>query len=129
MSSKKARREAAKRKKKEKIITIITLCVLAAAAIGVFFLVSTLLQDNDRAFVAAGTGNQVILHEDGSFTAELPHNVRKTGTYSEHVVGATTTVLFDVDGWTVGGSIQGRTLTIPSEWDDGCGHTRFYVLR
>jgi len=129
MSSKKARREAARKKARQKKMTVLIVCMLAVAAIAALIIVNLSPQSDGRVFVAGN--NQVTLYEDGSFTAELPHGVSKSGTYMEieHIDDDATTISFTMEGRTEVGSIIGDTLTIPHEWDDGHGHATEFVLR
>ena len=127
MNAKEARRQAAiKRAKKKKAIAT-GIFVIAFIAVAASITVGMLQQRGERVFVAGR--QQVVLRRDGSFSASLPHNVRLYGTFTEVTEGDFTTLVFTHAGRTEFGSIVGNVLTIPSEWDDGCGHPRTYTLR
>lgn len=129
MSSKKARREAARKKARQKKITVLIVCIVAVAAVAALIFLALPQESDGRVFVAGN--NRVTLYEDGSFTAELPHGVSKSGTYTEieHIDADVTTISFTVEDRIEVGSITGDTLTIPAEWDDGHGHATEFVLR
>ena len=103
------------------------ICVAIVAVIATVFLLDRAQQANMRIF--ANGSNTVTLHQDGIFTAQMPHNVRKSGTFTEHTEGNITTVTFAFDGRIEDGRIEGNILTIPQEWDDGCGHGIRFTLR
>ena len=120
MSSKKARKEQAiKRKQRnKKIITLA--CIAVIVAVVGFFSIYAFAQRNNRVFV---DGNQrVTLLVNGNFAARLPHGVNISGTYNEEVVEGLTIITFIYGGSRSQGSIAGDVLTLPNEWDDGCGH-------
>jgi len=87
----------------------------------------------------------VRLFPDGSFIANLFHNTKITGAYSEMTQGHETAVLFtyggitnlsggvstfDVTGpVTAVGGIVNDVLTIPEDWDDGHGHGMDFSYR
>ena len=127
MNSKKARRESAMKKSKQKKIITLSAGALVITAFAILLVVSTLQQTDGRVY-AAGS-NRVVLYEDGSFTARLPHNVRKSGTYTERTENNVTTVSFRHGGRTVMGIITNDILSIPHEWRDNHGHATEYVLR
>jgi len=127
MNRKEARRiEAIKRGKRKKAI-IIAGCALAAIAVVGVLIFAIIEESNARVFVSGS--NQIILFEDGRFSAILPHNVTKSGTFTETTEGNLTTVLFTHGGNTVSTNITGNVLRIPVEWEDGHGHNPLYTLR
>jgi len=85
------------------------------------------------------------LFPDGTFIANLFHNSRITGTYTEMTQGDETAVLFTHNGITtaesgavsfetpgrvtVVGGIAGGVLTMPEDWDDGHGHSRDFMYQ
>jgi len=119
-NAKTLRKEVAKKKAKQKKLLIICICVLvvaAAAAVAIFFIA----QPSDGE-VYRGGGQLVQFLEDGSFSATLPHGVRKSGTYTKTVEDGRTIVAFNTDGIVVTGYIEDDMLHLPHEWDDGHGH-------
>ena len=87
----------------------------------------------------------VRLFPDGTFIANLFHNTKVTGTYSEVTQGNETAVLFSYGGisylsdgvssfeatgaTTVVGGLVDNVLTIPEDWDDGHGHGMDFPFR
>jgi len=87
----------------------------------------------------------VRLFPDGTFIANLFHNTKITGTYTEMTAGYETAVLFTYSGInnisggissfestglvTVVGGIVEDVLTIPIDWDDGHGHGMDFAFR
>ena len=120
MSSKKQRKEMAmkKSKKKKQIVIMISAIVLLAICGLVIFALHS--ERNTRVFTDGR--KTVSLMANGSFNAQLAHGVNKRGTYYEEVEDGTITVTFVTDRGNVQGSIAEGILTLPSEWDDGCGH-------
>lgn len=129
MNKKHAEQKAAMKKAKKRKQTIMTtvICVAIVAVIVTVFLLDRAQQTNMRIYTNGNFG--VTLNDDGSFTAQLPHNVRKSGTFAEQTEGAVTTISFTFDGRTEHGRIEGNILIIPDEWDDGCGHGIRFALR
>ena len=120
MSSKKQRKEMAlkKSKKKKQIAILISAIVLLAVCGLVVFAMHS--ERNTRVFT---DGRQTVsLMTNGNFNAQLTHGVNKRGTYHEEIIDGTITVTFIRDGAREQGSIVDGILTLPSEWDDGCGH-------
>ncbi|MCL2215601.1 MAG: hypothetical protein FWB91_01145 [Defluviitaleaceae bacterium] len=119
------------RKANIKIAIFIAACVLAAAAIAGILFFDALRQDNTRVFTSFGS--HITLYDDGTFSAQLPHNVRKSGTYTESMEedGITTTVLFFYSGGTETGSIRSNFLSIPEAWEPICcgAGLRFRLMR
>jgi len=127
MNAKETRRVNAIKKAKRKKIMILIVCLVIVATAATVLIVRE-LSDNTRVF--AGGGNQVItLYGDGTFRAQLPHNVRRSGTFTESTEGGVTRVAFTNGGTVHFGAITGRVLTIPWEWEDGCGHGNEFILR
>ena len=128
MNEKEARRAAAVRKAKRQKTIIFTVCALAGVAVLALFILDALRVDNTRVFV--GAPNQVVsLHEDGTFTARLPHGVTRTGAFTEQTEDGVTQIAFTSGRTTDVGYIEGNVLTLPLAWDDGCGHGRELTLR
>jgi hypothetical protein len=74
------------------------------------------------------------LFPDGTFIANLFHNIKITGTYTEMTDGREIAVLFthscaDNALVTVVGGIVNDILTIPEDWDDGHGHGMDFAYR
>jgi len=103
-------------------------CVLLAAVM-LFSLAACGAKEQDRVYGTASAG--VTLKADGSFSANLYHSVSKAGTYTESESSAGVTVVtFTVsDGTTAVGTIQGKVLTIPTEWMDSHGHGSSFTLQ
>jgi len=111
-------------RKKFFAIMIFSLIVLAVAAIifvpGILQTISGSSHNESEVF---GQGRSIIeLNVNGTFSASLPHNVNKSGTYTKTVEGARTLVNFNVDGNIEVGRIENNSLHLPREWDDGHGH-------
>ncbi|MCL2828273.1 MAG: hypothetical protein FWD99_05985 [Oscillospiraceae bacterium] len=134
MNKKEARRQNTGQKAKRKKVMIITagvtVCILAVVVI-TSLLLSAPPQPEEDARVFVSRWNHIVLRDDGTFFAHLPHNVRKSGTYTEATMGDMITVSFTYDGRTEQGNIQDNVLTLPDEWDVGCahGHGLRYTLR
>ena len=124
---KKLRRELAIKKARQKRIITISVCTIAVLAFTVVLGVNMLSQSHERVFTAGF--NNVSLNNDGTFVANLPHNIRLTGTYTESTEGGVSTVVFSYRGTTAIGIIEDNVLVIPTEWDDGHGHATRYTLR
>jgi len=100
-------------------------------------------QEHIRVF-ENGNAN-VRLFPDGTFIANLFHNTKITGTYTEMTDGREVAVLFTYSGinnisggvssfestglTTVVGGIVDNVLTIPEDWDDGHGHGMAFTFR
>jgi len=137
--SKGAAKEKAKALKKEKAVTkarlkafiiigIFALVVITAAAVGI----------NIRKHNNAGTsqeeiysygGQTVQLLADGTFSATLAHNVRKSGTYAKTEESGRTVVSFNADGVEEIGWIIYGALHLPDEWTDEHGHGNVFPLK
>ena len=118
MSPKESRRLSAVKKSEAKkrvyiIATVaVVICVIGVAVFSIWF------ENSGRVFVSEG--NRVVLYANGTFSAELPNNVRQTGTFTEIEEDGVTTVLFVSAGRLSNGSIVDDVLTIPVEWLDCC---------
>jgi len=114
------RKENAIKKTKQKRIMVICSCALVVIAAVVF----TVHFDRKRGSVEvySGGGQTVRLFENGTFSANLAHHVRKSGTYTKITEDNRTTVSFSVNGRIEVGRIENDRLHIPREWDDGHGH-------
>jgi len=130
--SKSAAKEKAKILKKEKavirarrkafiIIGIFALVVVAAAVVGI-----NIRKQNNAEVSQEETytyGGQVVqLLSNGTFSASLAHNVRKSGTYVKAEESGSTKVIFIVNDEEEVGWIINNALYLPHEWDDGHGH-------
>jgi len=120
------RQQAMKRNKRKNRI-IAAICFAILIAIVAFFVINQIRQRDNRIYVNGR--NTVTLYTNGTFSANLPHDVVRNGTFSESTADGVTTVAFYEDGMTVNGFISGNILTIPIEWDDGHLHPRNYILR
>ena len=125
MNKKERRAQALKKAKQKKIITI-SVCVSLALVITALIISSLYQQSKNRVYT---DGYQTVtLHDDGSFTAALAHEMR-TGTYVENVEGDVVIVTFISEDKNVNGSIENDSLTLPAEWDDGHGHSSILILK
>ena len=111
----------------QKKIIISLACLLVIGIVAAITIIGIQQQSPARIFTY-GT-NRVTLFDDGNFLAQLPHNVKKSGTYSEHTQGNITTVIFNIETQTYTGTISNNILTIPDEWNDSHGHNTEYRLR
>ncbi|MCL2214303.1 MAG: hypothetical protein FWC06_03735 [Treponema sp.] len=113
------KKENAAKKAKRKIISITGICVLIVliAVLSVLF-----LRNQNDTEVFSYNGQTVRLSADGTFTANLAHNVNKSGTYTRVTESGWTLVYFYVNGNEEIGSIANNVLTLPDEWNDGHGH-------
>ena len=101
------------------------------------------IRDHIRVFENGNTN--IRLFPDGTFVANLFHNSKKTGIYSELTQNNETAVLFTYGGTlslegvvssfdsagllTVVGGIVEDVLTLPEDWDDGHGHGLDFAFR
>ena len=122
----KKERLAKKAKKRKILITI----AAAAAVITAACLVFTINSINRRNILETYSYQRqtVRFFANGNFTAVLPHDVRKNGTYTKVTEDGRTTVLFNVNGIMETGWIINNSLHIPAEWDDGHGHINIFPL-
>jgi len=118
MDSEKTKRQNTIKRSRTKSAAIIITCILIFTVIAAIVAFNALSQDNYRVF--SGIGTSVTLHEDGTFLANLPHDVIKRGTYEEVITVGATTVLFSCSEKTVSGSISSSVMTLPSEWEPEC---------
>jgi len=114
-------------KKKLLIVCILSLAVLAAVII--IFFPNMLQRFSGSSHVSVSESeiyrhgrSSVELNANGTFSASLPHGVRKSGTYTRTSEGSRILVNFNVDGNIEVGRIENNALHIPNEWDDGHGH-------
>ena len=120
MSSKKQKKELAKKRNKRKKQAIVILCTVAVVAIVGLIIFAVYSERNTRVFT---DGRQTVnLMQNGNFNAQLSHGVTRSGTYHEEVANGETIITFITNGASDQGTISGDILTLPSEWDDGCGH-------
>jgi len=118
------RRAAALKKAKRKKLLIISgsALVLAAAVVAIVFAV---IQQGERradAEIYAYGSQNVTLYSDGTFTANLFHGAKKSGTYTK----SGDTVTFVVNGKQEIGKIENNALHLPDEWDDGHAHASVF---
>lgn len=109
-------------KKKKKAMIITTVSVIAAVLTVIIVLAAVLpgvLSPKDITGTYENEGQTLILRTDNTFSATLADNNSKSGTYK--VDGRT--ISFVVDGETGKGTITGKSITVPTDWDDGHGHT------
>ena len=114
------KKENAFKKAKRKKIIIAVICALVIALITVLGVYSA-SQKYETEIYSYG-GQTVQLLADGKFTANLSHNVQKSGTYAKTTGSSRTLVNFNVNGNIETGRIENNSLHLPAEWDDGHDH-------
>ena len=117
-SVKKNRREKAIKKAKLKrniLIAVIGVLVLGTAAA---IIISAIISSGTETY-SDGSGQSLNLYSNGTFDASLYHGNKYSGTYvrNESGVELTYNEYMTVQAW-----IDGDTLYLPAEWDDGHGH-------
>ena len=118
-AGKRARRELARKKyKRNRMITIAVIVVVALAAAALTY---TIIQ-NSIADVYANGDSTVRLRPDGLFRAVL-HDGKLRGTYTRTEADGVITINFSYGKETAAAEIIGDQMFIPSEWDDGHGHS------
>jgi len=131
----KARREkkAAKKASRKKLLAVGIFALAALAVMAIIFLPGIIQKNSGHSHYEPevyGQGrNSIELKENGNFSASLPHNVQKTGTYTKTTEGARTLVNFNVNGNIEVGRIENNSLHLPREWDDGHGHGTVFPRR
>ena len=115
----KRKHEKAKKSKKQIIILVAAIAVFIIAAVVILSLNSSSAPDTE---VYSDGHQTVTLLPDGTFTAELVHDERESGTYDKTDQGGLMIVSFTVDDETVYGLITDDTLYLPEEWQDDHGH-------
>ena len=119
-SNKKARRELARKKARQKkllIIAAVVVIVLAVAAVVIFGAV----QDAGTQ-IFSQPPQTVRLLPNRTFTAELYHGIRHSGTYTKTEQDGLTTIEFNSGGVTAQTVIIDDNLFVPLEWQDDHGH-------
>jgi hypothetical protein len=120
-SIKAERRALALKKARQKKVLIICVCVLVVAGIVTLAVLSA---NRQRKAETYSDGFQMVrLFDDGTFTAHLMHNLVKSGTYTRSVADGRTIITFTRGGNQEIGWIDGDSLRVPVEWEDGCGHS------
>jgi len=109
------------KKARIKRIIIIGVCALIGLAL-ILSRVNFNSRSGNNAERYSDGGQTVSLHQDGSFTAVLAHNNRKSGTYTRTTEGDRISVSFNEDGNISVGRIANGALHLPHEWDDGHHH-------
>ncbi|MDR2559793.1 MAG: hypothetical protein LBC86_09700 [Oscillospiraceae bacterium] len=116
------KREEAKKKEKQKKITVTCSCILASVVLAAFIVLLYGRQDRAEILAEYSDGVQTVrLFEDGRFSASLPHNMFKNGTYTISTADNVTTITFNASSGTETALIQNDALHLPAGWDDGCG--------
>jgi len=137
MGNRKLRKEQAQRKTRQKNLVFIGVAVVAVIAVGLWIYSLTQTEEQaqnpndlqiDGRLFSDGT-QTVTMYNDGTFTAELAHDERKTGTYMEMDAGEVTFVAFftgeeESENGVIEKDVQtgGEFLTFPDEWIDDQGH-------
>jgi len=126
MSNKKLRKQEAirKAKKRKKIIILVSIALFVALLALVVF---ALIQRGQQRVFAEGR-QEVILNDNGAFTARDAHGQTRSGTFTETTSEGVIILSFVEDGTTVIGTIEDNVLRIPTEWEDGCGHNPYLPL-
>jgi len=125
----KAQRKIAIRRKKakQKKLIIAGVCTLAVAAV---IVISVLLSSTERRSEVFSNGIKLVeLLPDGRFSANLAHNVRKSGTYTRVLEDNNEVIFFDTNGVIEVGWIEDNALVIPEQWDDFHNHGRVLPRR
>ncbi|MCL1877480.1 MAG: hypothetical protein FWF80_01340 [Defluviitaleaceae bacterium] len=135
--SKELRRKRAKEKEQ---MTKLVLTVVVALIFGVivgFVMVGVLggVDEDGRIFV--NDGASIMLRDDGTFLALLPHNLRFSGTFTETEADGGTIVSFTYTHATNLRTDNGRilgdgiTMVAPDVWDSPCAHSHglIYILQ
>ena len=120
---KKARRELALKKAKQKRIIIIAVAVIVVVAVAAAVTFSAV--NTARTETYAEGSIIVELRPNGRFNATMFHGESYRGTYVKTADGAE----FTYDGVTVPAVIEGNILLLPSQWDDGHGHSTVLTKR
>ena len=115
-SNKKARRELAQKKAKQKKILIFSIGGALILAIAAVIIVTAVNAANTETY--SSTGQSIRLNANGEFSASLFHGSTYGGTY-EKTDGS---VIFTYGETTAIAMLDGDTLFLPPEWDDGHGH-------
>jgi len=113
------KKENAEKKANRKKIIITCVCILIVIIAVLFVLYFK--NQNDTEVYSYG-GQTVRLSADGTFTANLAHNVNKSGTYTRKTENGRTLVFFNIGGNEETGIIINNALNLPEEWNDGHGH-------
>jgi uncharacterized protein (UPF0333 family) len=123
-----AKRELARKKARKKRLTILVIVVVALLIIALaVFLIVNAAQAGIETYT---DGAQTIrLYSDGSFSADLPHGVRRSGTHFTANVGGLSTITFIYDGEMTHSEFIDGQLLIPVEWQDSCGHNTILSRR
>lgn len=108
------------KKERQRTVIILSVCIsVVTIFVATFFFLILSPQSDGRVFT---DGHQaVMLHDDGSFIAELAHETMK-GTYIESTADGVVIVTFISEGKSVTSSITDDVLAIPEEWQDDHGH-------
>ena len=115
-STKRARRELAAKKASRKRIFLIIVAAAVALAAASAIIIGAVYSANLETY---SDGYATIeLRPDGRFTASLYHNENYNGTY----VKTADRVEFTYDAVTISTELDGNSLRIPYEWEDGHGH-------
>ena len=120
---KKVKRELAAKKAKQKRNIIIAICAVIALLL-VAAVIFNAVQSARTEVYTRGNAS-ITLRPNGEFTAILFHGERLSGTY----VKSEDSVAFTHIGTTVIGELEGNTLHLPEEWDDGHGHGYIFTKR
>ena len=113
-----SKRELAIKKAKRKKAIIIVVVSVVALALVVALVISAVTSAMTEVYTDGST--TIELRPSGRFSAKMYHQDTYSGTYAKSADG--TSVTFTYSGLSVVGRIEGNTLHLPSEWDDGHGH-------
>lgn len=115
-----------KLKQKKVLFVLIGVIVIILGVIGIIALINNSNNANNYAgkyYNETSNTETIILNSNGTFTANIPHSVQKSGKYTIN----NNIISFTADNVTESGYINGKSITIPEEWDDGHGHGTIYT--
>ena len=119
-TNKKVKREMEAKQAKTKKVIVISAVVVVFLAIAALFVYDAVMKSGTEFY---SDGHQSVrLFSDGTFTAELYHGVRYSGTYEKIGQGDDFSIAYTSGDVTVTGEVTGRLLHIPEEWQDDHGH-------
>ena len=121
---KKTRRELAVKKAKRKKLIIIIAASAVVLALVALIVISTFNSANTIEYSDA-YGQSFLLRPNGQFIARTFHGNTFGGTYDTFENG----YLITYSGTTGIVWVEGDTLYLPTEWDDGHGHGNALTLR
>ena len=126
MNKRKLRREQALKREKRKKLVKVGIIAGAVLVVAIFITIIVLGQTGNRVFTA--DDQSVLLRNNGTFVAQLAHEVVKEGTFGEHWEDGVVMVTFEYDDNAATGWMDGDVLVIPDEWGDDHSHGTGFAL-